>query len=313
MNIVGADVAKDSIVCVRIDRSEKVKETYTVANTSEKIEEFIDLLSHRYKHLLVASEATAEYHLNLVRTCLKKNIPFRLLNPITTKQFTRSTVRKKKTDLTDAHIIARLALRGEGTVVGILSLGHTKPTVRTATKLAQVKQQLYLMEKRLKALNFDQDLIEKLDDCVLNLDQTVKAFRNKARKDSDPKTLKLLESIPGIGKTLSCDIQSEIETLGKFKDTDALIAFAGLDPKVKQSGTGLHHNTKLTKRGSPYLRRALFMAASIGQRNNSELKAYYDKKRAEGKYYKEATVANARKIVCRVFAVLKRQTPYIIN
>lgn len=312
MNIVGADVAKDSLVCVRIDRSEKIKETYTVANTSEEIEDFIDLLSHKYKHLTIASEATAEYHLNLVRSCFKKNIPFRLLNPITTKQFTRATVRKKKTDLTDAHVIARLALRGEGTVVGILSLGHIKPTTRVATKLAQVKQQLYLMGKRLKALNFDHDLIEKLDNCVSTLDQTVKAFRGNARKDSDARTLKLLESIPGIGKTLSVDIASEIETHAKFKDADALIAFAGLDPKVKQSGQGLHHNTKLTKRGSPYLRRALFMAASIGQRSDSEFMAYYDKKRSEGKYYREATVTVARKIVYRVFAVLKRQTPYVV-
>jgi len=313
MNIVGVDVAKDSLVCVVIDRSEKVKETYTVENTSEKIGEFIDLLSRRYKHLTVASEATAEYHLNLVKACLERGITFRLLNPITTKQFTKVTVRKKKTDLTDAHVIARLALRGEGTVVGVLSLGLTKPTTRVATKLAQVKQQLYLMSKRLKNLDFGNELVEKLDSCVLSLDTTVKAFRSKARKDSDTGTLKLLESIPGIGKTLSCDIAAEIETLGKFKDADALIAFAGLDPKVKQSGGSLHHNTKLTKRGSPYLRRALFMAASIGQRNDNELGTYYDKKRAEGKYYREATVAVARKIVSRVFAVLKRQTPYVIK
>jgi len=313
MNIVGVDVAKDSLVCVVIDRSEKVKETYTIENTSEKIGEFVDLLSLSYKHLVIASEATAEYHRKLAGVCLERGITFRLLNPITTKQFTRSTVRKKKTDLTDAHVIARLAQRGEGTILKQSSMDLTKPTTRTATKLVQVKQQLYLMEKRLKALDFDDDLIEKLDGCVSNLDLTVKAFRGKARKESDAKTLKLLESIPGIGKTLSCDIQAEIETVGKFRDADALIAFAGLDPKVKQSGGSLHHNTKLTKRGSPYLRRALFMAASIGQRSDSELGTYYDKKRGEGKYYREATVANARKIVCRVFAVLKRQTPYVIK
>lgn len=70
MNIVGVDVAKDSLVCVVINRSEKVKETYTVENTSQEIETFLDLLSPKYKHLTVASEATAEYHLNLVTACL---------------------------------------------------------------------------------------------------------------------------------------------------------------------------------------------------------------------------------------------------
>ncbi len=228
MNIVGADVAKDSLVAVLINRSEKVRETYTVENTREKIADFLDLLSLKYKHLLVASEATAEYHRELAGACLSRGITFRLLNPITTKQFTRSTVRKKKTDLTDAHVVARLALQGEGGVVGVLSLGLTKPTTRVATKLAQVKQQLYLMEKRLKSLDFDLELIEKLNGCISNLDTTVKAFRQKARKETDGKTLKLLESIPGIGKTLAVDIAAEVETLGKFKDADALIAFAVL-------------------------------------------------------------------------------------
>ncbi len=93
MNIVGVDVAKDSLVCVAINRSEKIKEIYTIENTSETIEVFLDLLSQKYKHLTIASEATAEYHLNLARACLERNIPFRLLNPIVTKQFTCSTVR----------------------------------------------------------------------------------------------------------------------------------------------------------------------------------------------------------------------------
>jgi transposase len=70
------------------------------------------------------------------------------------------------------------------------------------------------------------------------------------------------------------------------------------------------HNTKLTKRGSPYLRQALYQAAFVGRVHDKELKAYYEKKRAEGKKYKEAVVATSRKMLYRVNAVLKRQTPY---
>ena len=72
-----------------------------------------------------------------------------------------------------------------------------------------------------------------------------------------------------------------------------------VDPKVRQSGATLKRNTKLTKRGSPYLRRAAYLAASIAQRCDPVLKAYYLKKRSEGKRYKEATVANARHILYR--------------
>ena len=62
-------------------------------------------------------------------------------------------------------------------------------------------------------------------------------------------------SIPGVGTTIATTLISEIGSIIRFPSGDCLIAFTGLDPRVKQSGIGLHHNTHLTKRGSPYLRR----------------------------------------------------------
>lgn len=311
MNILGVDVAKDSLVAVLCDRSGKIKKTYTVFNTKEDIEGLIDEIYKKHNHLSVASEATGEYHLELAKCCVLKDIPFRLLNPITTKQFTRATVRKKKTDLSDAHVIAMLAARGEGTVIDASSFSHLKPIVRTATKLAQVKQQLDLMSKRLKAINLDEKLQLEICACVDKLDLTIKVFRSQALAAANAKDIKLLTSIPGIGKTLAVTISAEVENVRRFKDGDSLVAYCGLDPRVKQSGASLHHNTKITKRGSPYLRRAFFMAGFIAGIHDPELKAYYQKKRGEGKYFREATVAVARKLVYRVYAVLKRQTVYV--
>lgn len=73
----------------------------------------------------------------------------------------------------------------------------------------------------------------------------------------------------------------------------------------------LHRNTKLTKRGSAELRHSLFLAANIARQHDKQLKAYYQKKRLEGRTYTEATVATARKVCDRVFAVLTRGTPYV--
>jgi len=90
-----------------------------------------------------------------------------------------------------------------------------------------------------------------------------------------------------------------------------LVAFAGVDPRVRQSGTVLSRNTRLTKRRSPELRNSLFLAANIARQHDPGLNAYYQEKRGEGRTYTEATVATARKLSNRVFAVLKRGTPYI--
>lgn len=309
--IIGIDVAKDSLIGVRMDRSASVRQTYSMANNIEEIEKFLDQVTTQSKNLIIGSEATAEYHRLLALSCIKRNIPYRLLNPIVTKQFTRATVRKKKTDLTDAVVIAKLVLQGEGTMVQPSSFSFDKPAIRTAAKLSQMRQMILLMEKRLVAIGIDNQLIKPLQECSVKLKQTEKIYEDYASSKQDKRLSKLLQTIPGIGPTIATRLIAEIIDIDRFKTEKSLVAFCGLDPKVKQSGSGLHHNTHLTKRGSPYLRKAIFFAASIAQLHNTELKTYYLKKKAEGKRYKEATIAVARKLLNRVFAVWRRKTPYI--
>jgi len=86
-----------------------------------------------------------------------------------------------------------------------------------------------------------------------------------------------------------------------------------LDPKIRQSGHCLNNQGKLTKRGSPHLRQALFVAASVARMHDPELKAYYEKKRSEGKKYTVAVCATARKLIYRIYIVWKRQTPYVVQ
>jgi transposase len=313
MQIIGIDVAKDSLVGVRIDRSGGVKETFTVINNEETIEQFLDTVTKKWKRIGMGSEATGYYHQALALACLNREIPFRLLNPIITKQFTRATVRKRKTDLSDAFVIAKLVMQGEGTLItkGMFSPG--KPAIRTAVKLNQMENMLVLMQQKLQLIGMDESLIKELHHCQKELQNSQKVFRSFAGDTVDKKLQSLLMSIPGIGITIATTLILELGDISRFRDGESLVAFTGLDPRVKQSGIGLHHNTHLTKRGSPYLRRTLFLAASIAQRCDVELKTYYEKKRNEGKFYKEATVANARKLLYRIYAVWKRQTPFVVR
>lgn len=311
MNVIGFDVGKDSLVGARIDASLQVKERFEITNTKAAIELLlVDLQSH-YKRLLLASESTGEYHHALARACLRLGIPFRLLNPITTKQYIKATVRKKKTDPSDAYVIAKLAYQGEGTLVTAGLFNDTKPILRTSVKLAQLCDIVNRIDQRLtELLPSERELHEQLVTCRYQLDVAVAVFRERARETSPDGLTKLLMSIPGIGVTIAPTLIAEIGDITRFKDAKALIAYSGLDPRVKQSGYSLQRNTRLTKRGSPYLRRALYIAASIAQRSDPELKASFEKKRSEGKRYKEATIVVARKLLCRVYAVWLRGTAY---
>jgi len=314
MTIVGFDVGKYSLVAVRIDHSVQSRETFTVKNTLEEITALLDRLKTKHKHLVIGSEATAEYHKTLALEAIKREIPFRLLHPITTKQFTRATVRKKKTDLTDALVIAKLIYQKEGRLLSEKDFSNSKILFRTAVKLTMHSQSLILMKQHISD-HYPEETkaIEILDNCINVIHESVRGFRKGSEVESaqDQEMLKLLRSIPGIGETISQIILAEIGDINRFKNSSSLIAYAGIDPKVRQSGAILAKNTHLTKRGSPYLRRAVFMAASISIRYDKDMKDYYDKKRKEGRRYKEAVIALSRKMINRIYSVWKRKTPYV--
>ncbi len=162
MIYIGIDVAKDSLVGARIDKSYRVKETFFIVNTKESIEQFLNQTIKRWKKVTIGSEATGNYHRVLALSCLDRNIPYRLLNPIITKQFTRATVRKRKTDLSDAYIIARLVMQQEGTLLTSSMFTHSKPAVRTAVKLAQMEQMLVLMQQQLQMVGMEEYLVKQL-------------------------------------------------------------------------------------------------------------------------------------------------------
>lgn len=311
MTIIAFDVSKRELVGVRADKNGLVKENFVLKNTAEEIKMFLRSAHEQHPKLIIGSEATAEYHREVAQQACNMNIPFRLINPILTKQFTRSTIRKRKTDKTDAAIIAKLIANREGTLLTARSLDTLKTINRTANTINVLRKTLVATLAHMQQVCPEEIVIhEKIRTSVVMLEKTVKCMREHVQTQTDTKIKKLLMTIPGIGETLAATLITEIETVKRFADANKLVAYAGLDPRVRQSGMSLNRNTKLTKRGSPYLRQSAYIAAYIAARHDPELKEYFEKKMREGKRYKEATVATARKILYRVYAVWKRGTPY---
>ena len=119
-----------------------------------------------------------------------------------------------------------------------------------------------------------------------------------------------LHTIPGIGIIGAATILAEIGDISRFKNSSALVAFAGIDPTVRQSGEFNSTHNHMSKRGSPYLRHAIFLAATTCSFHNSPLNAYYKKKRDQGKHHLTATGAVARKLTSVIYAVLRDSKPY---
>lgn len=117
-------------------------------------------------------------------------------------------------------------------------------------------------------------------------------------------------SIPGIGDTLGPMILGEIGDAQRFPTAKKLIAFAGLDPVVSQSGRFENKSGRISKRGSPLLRKGLFLAANVARQNDENLKRFYDKKISEGKHHYSALNAVAAKVLRIVYWVLKNNKEY---
>lgn len=122
-----------------------------------------------------------------------------------------------------------------------------------------------------------------------------------------------ITTIPGIGAVTGATILGEIGDISRFSSPSKLVAYAGIDASIHQSGNYQSTNNKMSKRGSPYLRTALFRAALVASTRDPVFKAYYQKKRSEGKHHLTCIGAVARKLCYTIHAVLKNNCAYKVQ
>jgi transposase len=122
-----------------------------------------------------------------------------------------------------------------------------------------------------------------------------------------------ITTITGIGPTLGAIILSEIGDISRFPSAAKLAAYAGIDPTMRQSGEYNGVRNRMSKRGSPYLRHAIWLATSSAVLHDPALRAYFQKKRAEGKPYMASLGHACRKMVSIIYAVMRDNKTYIPN
>jgi transposase len=118
----------------------------------------------------------------------------------------------------------------------------------------------------------------------------------------------LLSSLPGIGPRTGSRILAEIGDPGRFADGDRLASYAGLAPVTRQSGKSINGESR-SRRGNHRLKNAMFLAAFASLRT-AESKAFYDRKRAEGKRHNAAVICLARRRCNVILAMLRTQQTY---
>lgn len=119
-----------------------------------------------------------------------------------------------------------------------------------------------------------------------------------------------ITTIPGVSTTTGAQIAAEIGDVKRFRNAASIVKYAGLNSGVDESGKYSAEGVPITKHGSPYLRRSLWLAANRARQYDPRLKEYYDKLRRKGKPHRVAVTAVARKLCHVVYAVMRDGKPY---
>ena len=145
-------------------------------------------------------------------------------------------------------------------------------------------------------------LIRELDAEIEEIEAAIQAIMDELHSP--------ITTIPGIGYRMGAMILAEIGDFSRFASPDKLLAYAGMSPSTYQSGQLKNCYPHMEKRGSRYLRYALYNAAKYVCQWDPTFAAYLAKKRAEGKHYNVALSHAAKKLVRLIFALEKSRQPY---
>lgn len=196
-------------------------------------------------------------------------------------------------DLTETIRKASRGRLGQDKARAIYAAAQTSLGIRSLSQVARLEMS-WLLEQ-----------MDLLDQQVKALDQTLSALL--------PPEGHLLVTIPGISTVLAATILGEIGDVHRFPNLKSLVAYAGLDPTVYQSGHFQAAHTALSKRGSRYLRRAVWLSATAARRFNPDLAAFYRRKRQQGKHHSTTMGAVCHRLLARIYVVLKEQRPFEVR
>lgn len=310
MKYIGIDMSKDTFhACFDNGEVEVFKNTREGIAVFEKRSK---QLEHKKKETVIGIEATGVYHHLFCLTVTKNGWNVMIINPLLVSQMIRDGLRMVKNDKKDARIIREATIQGKGykwtDTSEILAL---KALVLERADLVEMKGDLRrrMHAHTIREEAIGQPLYDSYTSTILSLTKEIKAIE-KHMKCMVPKTQELLRSIPGIGITASALLVAFVGDITRFSHPDKLVAYIGIDPRVKQSGTSIHGKGPITKRGNALLRHVLYQSAFIARRHNLVFGRYYAKKKGEGKHHTSALCAVERKLIHTIWAVWTRGTPF---
>jgi transposase len=316
-NVVGVDVAKATFdVALGLAKPGKFQTRAKLANREEGFKDLVAWLDKHAPDAAVCMEATGIYHEALAIFLVQQGKTVYVANPAQVKYFGKSQLSRTKTDRTDAKLIAQFATSQQAGAKPMVPWTPPTPAQRTLRVLVERLDDLKGME-RMEANRLDvanHVVRSSLEDSLSALRQQIKALKKRIDQhiDNDPNLrhdARLMTSIPGIAKTTSASLLAALGDLRRFDAPGKLVAFAGLNPALRESGT-LKGQVRISKTGAPSLRAKLYMPAVSAKNHNPVVRAFCERLLARGKLPIVAVCAAMRKLLHLVWGVIHSNTSF---
>ncbi len=222
----------------------------------------------------------------------------------------KSETRQIRSLLRQRMFLIRLRTMIKNRIFGLLDrypdLSEARPTDEVFGKAGiEYLRQIPVKEVDRKMLDEDLKLLEELNNHIDQSEEWIEGF------SCEDERVRLLKTIPGIGKFFSVLIAYEIDDIKRFAHEKKFFSYMGLIPSTYSSGGRTFHG-RLTKQGNKYLRWAFVEAVWPAIRKDQELRNYYEAIKKQ-KGANRAKIATARRLATIVYRVLSQQRPYRIG
>ena len=321
--IVGIDVSKESMDVCMIESSTQRHYTKCLTNTSEGYSKLKRWLKEHgnddHEHTLFCMEHMGIYTRNLVKYLMSRGGKVWLESSLHIKR--SIGLARGKSDKIDARRIARFAMVHQ---VDAKLVKLTHPTLERLQNLKRLRSRLLKSKMSQEFALNEMDHFDKKGTSELRrLSKSALDGLNKSLKKVEEKMLEVIQidrevralyelitSVKCVGKVLATDLIVYTHGFTRLLDGKKLACYCGVAPFEYSSGTSIKGSPGTSSFANKVLKYDLHMAAMSAIRHCPELKAYYQRKREEGKDKMKILNAIRNKLLHRIVAVVKRGTPY---
>jgi len=312
--VIGVDIAKHSFDIATLQPNGKHRTKGKLPNDAEGFKVFAAWLkTHAEPDSWIVVEATGIYHEALAEHFHQLGYRLAVINPAQIARYGQSQLQRGKTDKLDAKLIATYADRHQDQ----LRCWQPEPLpirrLRALTRRLEDLKELQQMERnRLGVADSSvqssiQAVLQRLDEQIA---QTLKQIDRHIDDDPELRGKRdLLTSIDGIGDKTASLLLAEVGDPLRFASARAITAFAGLNPRLHESGR-YQGRTRLSRMGSARLRAGFYMPAVVSLQRNPAIKAMGERLKANGKAGKQIVCAAMRKLLSIAYGVLKSGVPF---